>query len=139
MEGMATKRARFCDEVAEPLDSCLMMLPRDTYQLPTDRLISRVFWKRDETPDMHLRVRSRHNVFKRINILMSDSFHFVQRLSHAIKSLAEFETVKSTMDHQEFSSSVSAKHNPRQEKGTIKVDIHLVQEASHLRLQGYLN
>jgi hypothetical protein len=43
------------------------------------------------------------------------------------------------MDHQEFSSSLSAKHNPRQEKGTMKVDIHLVQEASHLRLQGYLS
>jgi hypothetical protein len=70
---------------------------------------------------------------------MSDSFHFVRRLSYATKSLEFGKTIKSTMDHQEFSSSVSAKHNPRQEKGTMKVDIHLVQEASHLRLQGYLS
>jgi hypothetical protein len=43
------------------------------------------------------------------------------------------------MGHQELSSFVPAKHNQRQEKGTIMVDMHLVQEASHLRFQGYLS
>ena len=62
------------------------------------------------------------------------AYIFVRRLNHITKSLAQFETTESTMDHQDFSSSISAKHNPRQEKGTIIVDVHLVQEASHLRL-----
>jgi hypothetical protein len=38
---MATERAGFCGEMAEPLDSCLTMLP-------IDRLISHVFWKLGE-------------------------------------------------------------------------------------------
>src|SRR2546421_12418260 len=114
MEGMATERAGFCGEMAESLDNYLMML-RETYtSFRIGRLISHVFWKFDEHQTCICAFPE--GIMSLSELIPSClSLHFVRRLSHTTKSLAKFKTIESTMDHQEFSSSITAKHNSLQE------------------------